>query len=121
MCEACASHGACKIMGGGKEMEVEALNAAHARPGDQVLVTLENQSLVKLSFLVYMFPILALILGAVLGQKLGSALAIDVELTSFGLGALLFGFAFLLVRIKDKKLGQAGQTTPKVAQIIKEG
>ena len=28
MCESCSSHGACKVLGGGKEMEVEALNAA---------------------------------------------------------------------------------------------
>jgi positive regulator of sigma E activity len=68
-----------------------------------------------------MFPILALIAGALLGQRLGSVLAINVDLASFGFGAFLFGFAFFLVRIKDKKLGQTGQTTPKVAQIIKEG
>ena len=69
MCEACASQGACTVLGGGKEMEVEAINVAQAKPGDQVLLTLEDQSLIKLSFLVYMFPILALIAGAALGQS----------------------------------------------------
>ena len=31
MCEACASQGACTALGGGKEMEVEAINAAKAK------------------------------------------------------------------------------------------
>ena len=119
MCEACASQGACKVLGGGKEMEVEAINTAQAKPGDQVLLTLENQSLIKLSFLVYMFPILALIAGAALGQKVGPLLSINQELTSFGLGAIAFGLAFLIVRKKDKKLEQAGSTTPHGARIIK--
>ena len=45
MCESCSSHGACQVLGGGKEMEIEALNVAHAKPGDQVLLTLEDQLL----------------------------------------------------------------------------
>lgn len=100
-------------------MEVEAINAVQARPGDQVLLTLENQSLIKLSFLVYMFPILALIAGAALGQKIAALIGLGAELTSFGLGSLLFGIAFLIVRIKDKKLEQTGETIPRVTRIIK--
>ena len=119
MCEACASQGACKVLGGGKEMEVEAINTAQAKPGDQVLLTLEDQSLIKLSFLVYMFPILALIAGAALGQKVGPLLSINQELASFGLGAIAFGLAFVIVRKKDKTLAQTGSTIPRVARIIK--
>jgi sigma-E factor negative regulatory protein RseC len=119
MCEACASQGACTVLGGGKEMEVEAFNFAQAKPGDQVLLTLEDQSLIKLSFLVYMFPILALIAGAALGQKAGPLFSINKELASFGLGAVAFGLAFLIVRKKDKTLEQTGATIPKVARIIK--
>lgn len=119
MCEACASQGACKVLGGGKEMEVEAINAAKARPGDQVLLTLEDQSLVKLSFLVYMFPILALIAGAALGQKVAPLAGLNSELSSFGLGSIFFGLAFLIVRKKDKKLERTGATIPRVARIIR--
>ena len=119
MCEACASHGACKTLGGGKEMEVEAINDAQAKPGDQVLLTLENQSLVKLSLLVYLFPILALIAGAALGQKVASILGTNPELSSFGLGSIFFGLAFVLVRIKDKKLERTGAIIPKVARVIR--
>jgi sigma-E factor negative regulatory protein RseC len=121
MCESCSSHGACHVLGGGKEMEVEALNLVQARPGDQVLLTLEDQSLVKLSFLVYLFPILALIAGAALGQKVAPILGTNPELTAFGLASLCFGLAFVLIRIKDKKLEQTGAVIPKIARIIKEG
>ena len=121
MCEACASHGACKTLGSGKEVEVEVLNVVQAKPGDQVLLTLEDQSLVKLSFLVYLFPILALIAGAALGMKAAPILETNPELTSFGLASICFGLAFVLVRIKDKKLAQTGAVIPKIARIIKEG
>jgi sigma-E factor negative regulatory protein RseC len=121
MCDGCSSHGTCKALGGGKEMEVEALNTALARPGDQVLLTLKDQSLLKLSFLVYMFPVLALILGAALGQKVADFFSIDSEMSSFGLGTLFFALAFVLVRIKDRKLERTGETIPRVARILKEG
>ena len=121
MCESCSSHGACQVLGGGKEMEVEAFNPVQARPGDQVLLTLEDQSLMKLSFLVYLFPILALIAGAALGQKVAPILGTNPEVTSFGLASICFGLAFVLVRIKDKKLEQTGAVIPKIARIIKEG
>ena len=121
MCDGCSSHGACKALGGGKEMEVEALNTAQARPGDQVLLTLEDQSLLKLSFLVYMFPVLALILGAALGQNVAHFFTIDSEMSSFGLGALFFALAFVLVKIRDRKLERTGGTIPRVARIVKEG
>jgi positive regulator of sigma E activity len=114
MCESCSSHGACQVLGGGKEMEVEALNVVQARPGDQVLLTLEDQSLMKLSFLVYLFPILALIAVAPI-------LETNPEVTSFGFAFICFGLAFVLVRIKDKKLEQTGAVIPKIARIIKEG
>jgi sigma-E factor negative regulatory protein RseC len=100
-------------------MEVEAINTAQASPGDQVLLTLEGQSLVKLSFLVYMFPILTLIAGAAIGQKVASVVGINPELSAFGLGSIVFGLAFLLVRKKDKKLEQTGGTVPRVARIIR--
>ena len=121
MCESCSSHGACHVLGGSKDMEVEALNLVQARPGDQVLLTLEDQSLVKLSFLVYLFPILALIAGAALGQKIAPFLGTNPELTAFGLASLCFGLAFVLIRIKDKKLEQTGAVIPKISRIIKEG
>jgi len=40
-------------------------------------------------------------------------------LASFGLGAIAFGLAFLIVRKKDKKLEQTGATIPRVSRIIK--
>jgi len=120
MCESCSSHGACKVLGGGKEMEVEAINIINAKVGDQVLLTLQEQSLVKLSFLVYMFPILALITGAALGQQLAPKLNMDSELSSFMGGALFFGLAFLLVKRKDRRLGHTGETIPKITRLIKE-
>ena len=67
-CASCSAKSSCHTMGGGKEMEVEAINTAGARIGDRVVIGFETASLLKASFLLYVFPILGLILGAFIGQ-----------------------------------------------------
>jgi hypothetical protein len=49
-------------------MEVEAINTARARVGDRIVLNIQTGSLLKATFLLYVFPILAMIAGAVLGQ-----------------------------------------------------
>ncbi len=44
-----------------------------ARPGDQVVIGLEEAQLRRASLLLYLLPILALMAGAVAGDRLGSA------------------------------------------------
>ena len=49
-------------------MEVEAFNTADARVGDRIVLNIKTASLLKATFLLYVFPILAMIAGEVLGQ-----------------------------------------------------
>ena len=69
-CETCAAKSACRTLGGGKEMEVEALNPVGAKMGDRVVIGFETSALVKISFLIYIVPIISMILGAIIGQKI---------------------------------------------------
>jgi sigma-E factor negative regulatory protein RseC len=59
-------------MGGGNQMEVKALNTAGARAGDRIVLSFETASLLKATFLIYVFPIILLIVGAAIGQMLAS-------------------------------------------------
>ena len=54
-CAGCSSRDACHAEGGGKEMEVEAINTARARVGDRIVLNIKTSSLLKATFLLYVF------------------------------------------------------------------
>ena len=60
-CESCTAKGACDMIGGGKEMEVEAVNGVGAKVDDRVVFDIESASVLKATFLIYLFPVLCMI------------------------------------------------------------
>jgi len=118
-CESCASRGSCSTIGGGKEMEVEALNPAGAREGDHVAINFESSALLKISFLLYVFPVICMLAGALLGHWLGSALGFSGSAVSVVLAVLFFLLAFLIIKLRGDKLAQKDAYRPKIVRIIK--
>ena len=88
-CEGCTARESCHTTGGGRDMEVKAINSAGASVGDRIVLSFETASLLKATFLIYVFPIILMIAGAVLGQVLAPL----IEFSPSGLSVLL-GFAF---------------------------
>lgn len=118
-CESCASKGSCSTMGSGSEMEVQAVNTAGAQVGDRVVIRFESASLFKLSFLLYIFPILAMFAGALLGQIAAPFLGFDVTALSVTCAFLSFLLAFGLIRLGGNRLAQKDEYRPKVVRILK--
>ena len=118
-CEGCSSRGACSVMGGGEDMEVEAINAAGGKVGDRVVLSFETASLLKATFLVYVFPIICMLIGALIGQKLAPLLNLNGS-TSSAIGGFLFlGLSILFVKIKGNRMSQQEEYRPKVIRILK--
>jgi len=120
-CESCAAKSSCAAMGGGKEMEVEAINTAGAKVGQKVVISFETSPLLKSAFLLYMFPILFLLVGALIGDKMAPYFNVDASALSVITGFLLFGLALLFVISKGNKLAKTDEYRPKVVRILKEG
>lgn len=118
-CETCASKGSCSSLGG-KEMEVQALNTAGAKIGDRVMINFETASLFKIAFLLYIFPILMLFCGAILGQYAAPLLNLNVTLVSVLAAFSFFLLAFVLVRSRGDRLAQKDEYRPKVIRILKK-
>jgi len=121
-CKSCASRDSCAEGGGGKQMEVEAINTIGAQIGDEVLINVATSSFVKATFLLYVFPILCMIAGAVIGQNYGSSL-IGLEGSD---ASVLFGFAFffvsvVIVKIYGNKLGKNNEYRPRIVKIVRHG
>ncbi len=120
ICEGCHSGGFCKALGGDSDMEVAARNEVGAKVGDEVRVTVASKTFLKASFLVYMVPVTALILGALLGATLGPSLCpgTSSDLLSVVFGLTLFSLSFVLMRIWTKGIKGGQQYCPVISEIL---
>lgn len=96
-CGTCAVQNACgtsflERYVGRRAVELSALNQANAAVGDQVVIGIPEQSLLKAAAAAYLTPILALLAGALMGETLGGNYADAASL----LGALL-GLALAMI------------------------
>lgn len=118
-CEGCSSQGACSTMGGGEDMEVQAINAAGGQVGDRVVLSFDTSSLLKASFLLYVFPIICMLLGAFAGMQLAPAVNLDASIVSATGGFSFFGLSFLFVKSKGNRMAQKDEYRPKITRILK--
>jgi sigma-E factor negative regulatory protein RseC len=119
-CKACAAKSSCHSLGGGKEMEVEAINRAGAKVGQKVVLSFDTSPLLKATFLLYVFPIIAMVVGAFIGQKMALFLNFDTSLVSAIMGFSFFGLTLLFVKSRGNKLAKKDEYQPKVIRILKE-
>lgn len=118
-CEGCSSRGACSTMGAGEDMEVQAINAAGGQVGDRVVLSFDTSSLLKAAFLLYVFPIICMLLGAFAGMQLALAVNLDTSIVSATGGFLFFGLSFLFVKSKANRMAQKDEYRPKITRILK--
>ena len=100
-------------------MEVEALNPVGAQVGDCVVINFESSALFKISFLLYVFPILCMIAGAVLGQQLSPLLDFRGSSASVIFAILFFILAFVFIKFRSTRMAQKDVYRPKVVRILK--
>ena len=116
-CATCESRGSCE-MGPDKKMMVEVNNTLGARTGDRVEVSVPTGSIIKLSLLVYLFPILALIAGAYAGGECAQRLAFNATLASIFGGGMMAAIAFVVLRHLDRRLQLTGRSIPRMTRIL---
>ena len=102
-CGSCAANKGCgtatlqKVMGN-KRSRIRAINQANAKVGQQVVVGLEEQALLKGSLLAYIMPLLMMFVGALLCEMV---FAVEGLTILGGVAGLAIGF-FLLMRLSHK-------------------
>jgi sigma-E factor negative regulatory protein RseC len=118
-CESCSERKSCHVSADGKEMEVEAINAIGARVDDKVVLYMKSSALLKASFLLYVFPIIVMLLAALLGQQ--AAPRLDLNPTALAPVGGIAGFilAFLFVRRKSRQMGECQDYKPKIIRILR--
>ena len=120
-CESCGSRHSCAMGKGDPADEVEALDPLQVRIGDRVQVTLSTGSLLKATFLLYLFPILCMILGGSLGHWLSPRLNRPDSATSMVLAMVFFAVAMIIVRTQGRRMGLKNDYRPRILRVIGHG
>ncbi len=118
-CETCSAKSSCNVVENGEEMEVEAINEAGAQVGDRIIISIETASLLKASFLLYVFPILLMLAGAIIGQKAAPLLDIDPSLFSAVVGFSFFFVSIWFVKSRGNRMAREKEYKPKIIRILK--
>jgi len=114
----CSAKGSCHSKGAGEEMEVYAINEAGARKGDRIVLSFETSSLLKVTFLLYVFPILLLIIGAAVGQEMAPKFDFNPSGFSAIMGFIFFFAALLIIKTTANRLAKKNEYRPKIIKIL---
>jgi sigma-E factor negative regulatory protein RseC len=99
-------------------MEVKALNLAGASVGDRIVLSFETASLLKATFLIYVFPIILLIFGAAIGQALAPFIEFSPSTLSVLLGFAFFFTALFIIKTRANRMAQKNAYQPKITKIL---
>ena len=111
-CESCSSRESCGTATNQKEMIVTVKNTLNVQQGDHVVIGLETRPILYLTFLLYVFPILLLIIGALIGNFSAPLIDLNPSLFSMFIGFIFFGTAFVIIRKKNKTLSENSDYKP---------
>jgi len=117
-CEGCSARGACHSLSEGGDMEVNAINEAGAKVGDRIVLSFETSSLLKATFLLYVFPILLLIIGAAIGQETAPYFNVNSSGFSAVIGFSFFFAAVLVIKVKANKMAKKNKYRPKIIKVL---
>ena len=119
-CASCESRAACGMVSD-KEIRVEVRNELRAKAGDLVEISMPAPSLFKMGMVVYLFPVLALILGAVAGSLVAARLGLEDNLASIAGGVAALGISFGVLRKLDRSIRHKPAYNPRMTRVLLSG
>lgn len=121
LCENCATSGSCMLGEDDHTRLIEVQNSLSAAIGDRVLIATTTKSFLQSSFLLYMVPLIALVVGAVVGKLTGEQLAtsLDANLLSAIFGVFFMIGSFVILRVGSGVLEKESYM-PKIVAILRD-
>lgn len=117
-CKACSVRSQCNPKDKGVDREVKAVNLVNAKEGDIIQISMDTGALLKATFLLYVFPIICMLTGAVVGHAIGMGLKASTSLFSASMGIACFLAAMLLVRKQAGYMALKQKYQPKITRIL---
>lgn len=121
LCENCAVNGSCIIGDDDHIRLIEVQNSLGASVGERVRIATTTKSFLQSSFLLYIVPLIALVVGAVVGKLVGENLAtgLDPNLLSAIFGVFFMSGSFVVLRVGSSALSQEAYM-PKIVAILRD-
>jgi len=116
-CATCDSKDSCGVSSD-KKIVIEVTNDLQAKIGDLVELSMPESSLLKLSLLVYLLPVVALIAGACLGAELAPVLHMDTTLASVIVGCSAMAIVFCILKWLDGISNFREKYYPRMTRIL---
>ena len=113
-CGSCKAKGGCSGLGGGREARVWVADPLGVAVGDRVVIAVPGATVVRASLFLYLVPVLALLAGAVLGNRLAPDLGLHPDLGAAGLGVLAMTLAFGVARFAGRQAGDGPRIVGRV-------
>lgn len=117
-CEACSARHQCNPNVKGRDREVEAINSVDAKVGDVIQLSMDTSALLKAAFLLYVFPIICLLMGAFAGHVIGAKLNADTSTVAILFSIASFVAAMLVVRFSAGHMALKRKYQPEITRII---
>ena len=116
-CKSCSSRHSCNPEKG-QEREVEAINLVGAEVGDRIQISIETGSLLKATFLLYIFPVICMLCGGLVGNRMSAYMGLAPSPAAALLAAVAFLGAMALVRLGAGRMAMKMEYRPKITRII---
>ena len=117
-CESCSVRDSCNQGAGTDKREVEALNDVGARIGDRIQIAVSDASLLKATFLLYLFPVLCMLAAGIGGHFIAIRYDLDTSLVSLAAAVTALVTALSFVRIRGGRMAAKAEYRPRIIRIL---
>jgi len=115
MCEVCNSRNVCNTLSESNTMEAKVYNPVKGKKGDHVEFMISTSSLLKITGLLYILPVIFLLGGAISGYIFFD----PSEFYAFILGLFSFFFSYVIIRAISNRITQDRKFTPEIIKILR--
>jgi len=111
----CENCGACP---GNSAMVLEVLNQVGAKPGQRVVVEVREVNMLKAAFIVYILPLIAVFIGALLGGTLAQKFGNESLWFQVAGGAVAFVLSVVYIKYFDAAARLDVKMQPTIVRIL---
>lgn len=102
-----------------QRVSIEIKNTLGAKPGDYVELKAHTSQILKSAIILYLFPLLAMIVGIVGGINIfKSAGCISYETYGFIVGLVFLGLSYIILKLVDNKIKKNNKAIIEMTRIV---
>lgn len=104
-----------------QSMVVQVSNTLSAQVGDQVALSMQSAHLIKLSFLLYTVPLIAFVLGVLIGYSQATAHGISGDFVALGAGFASMLIAYFGINFWLRHNAKTSETILTMVKLYRQG